>query len=65
MFTKYGDTLPYGYMIVDQGGQRSVWLRIEKKTMDALDVVCDICIDRERTVDDVVGGLLTLIAKAS
>lgn len=63
MFTKYGDTLPYGYMIVDHGGQRSLWVRTSKKTMDALDVVCDICIDNRRTIDDVLGGVLTLIAK--
>lgn len=63
MFTKYGDTLPYGYMIVDQGGQKSVWLRVEKKTMSALDVVADICIDNQRTMDDIVGGLVQMIAK--
>ena len=35
MFTKYGDTLPHGYMVFDHGGQRSMWLRIEGKTMNA------------------------------
>ena len=38
MFTKYGDTLPFGYMVFDHGGQRSVWLRIEGKTMNAIDL---------------------------
>ena len=60
MFSKYGDTLPYGYMIFDHAGQRSMWLRIEGKTMKALDLIGTMCIDKERTVDDVVGGLLQL-----
>jgi hypothetical protein len=62
MFTTYGDTLPYGYMVFDYGGQRSMWLRIEGKTMKALDVIANICVDRRRTIDDVVGRVLQLIA---
>jgi hypothetical protein len=61
--TKYGDTLPYGYMIVDMGGQRSVWVRVEKKTMTALDLLGILCIDNKRTLDDVLGGVLQSIAK--
>jgi len=63
MFTRYGDTLPYGYMIVDYGGQRSFWLQVEKKTMNALDVIGELCIEKRRTMDDIVGGILQLIAK--
>jgi ParB/RepB/Spo0J family partition protein len=62
IFTKYGDTLPYGFMVFDHAGQRSMWLRIEGKTMKALDVIADICIDRRRTVDDVIGEVLRLVA---
>jgi hypothetical protein len=62
MFSRYGDTLPYGFMIFDYGGQRSMWLRITEKTMKALDVIGDICIDKNRTVDDFVGSVLQLIA---
>lgn len=63
MFTKYGDSLPYGYMIVDYGGQRNVWLQVSKKTMDAVDLIGTICIDKSRTMDDVVGTIVQLIAK--
>jgi hypothetical protein len=63
MFTTYGDTLPYGYMIVDHGGQRSMWLRVDGKTMKALDLVGDLCIENQRTVDDIIGGVVQLIAK--
>ena len=60
---KYGDTLPHGYMIFDHSGQRSMWLRIEGKTMKALDVIGDLCIENNRTVDDVIGGIVQIIAK--
>ena len=63
MFTKYGDTLPFGYMVFDHGGQRSMWVRIEGKTMTALDLIGIMCIDHHRTVDDVIGGVLQAIAK--
>lgn len=63
MFTKYGDTVPYGYMVVDYGGQRSIWFRVEKKTMDALDIVGEMCIENRRTMDDIIGGVVQLIAK--
>lgn len=63
MFTQYGDTIPYGYMVVDYGGKRSMWLRVEKKTMDALDLVGEMCIKEKRTVDDIIGGVVQLIAK--
>lgn len=64
MFTKYGDTLPYGYMVFDHGGQRSVWLQVSDKTLKAMDVIGQICIEKQRTVDDLIGGVLQLMAKA-
>lgn len=63
MFTKYGDTLPYGYMIIEYGGQQSVWVRATNKTLQALEVVSDICIHNSRTLDDILGGLVQSIAK--
>jgi len=62
MFTKYGDTLPHGYMIFDYGGERSMWLRVGVKTMKALELIGNLCIERNRTVDDVVGGVVQSIA---
>jgi hypothetical protein len=62
LFTKYGNTVPYGYMVVDYGGQRSIWLRVNTKTMKALDVIGDICIENQRTMDDIIGTVVQLIA---
>jgi hypothetical protein len=63
MFTRYGDTVPFGYMVVDYGGQESMWLRVSGKTWKALGVLGDICIERHRTVDDILGTIVQLIAK--
>jgi hypothetical protein len=63
LFTRYGDTLPYAFMVFDYGGQRSVWLQVSDKTIAAFDVIGEICREKSRTVDDVIGGLLQLAAK--
>lgn len=63
MINTYGDTMPYGFMVFDHAGQRSVWVRIEGKTMKAIDVISDICIDNKRTLDDVLGTIVQLIAR--
>jgi hypothetical protein len=59
----YGDTLPYGFMVVDYGGQHSYWIRIGKKTYDALSIIGEACIENEVTMDDVLGKLVQLIAQ--
>lgn len=62
MFSKHGNTLPYGYMLVDFGGHDSVWLRMENDTKKAVLAVGKRCIDSQRSVDDIIGGLLRLVA---
>lgn len=36
LFTEFGDSLPYGYMLIDFGQQESVWLRMSSDTRKAL-----------------------------
>jgi len=62
LFSTFGSTLPHGFMFLDYGGQDSVWLRISKKTLTALHAVGDQCVHNDRTIDDIVGGLVQLIA---
>lgn len=62
MFTLYGDTLPYGYLVVDYGGQHSIWLRAEKKTFDAVILIGQACVENDVLMDDVLGRVLQLIA---
>ena len=63
LFTKYGDTVPYSFMVFDYGGQRSVWLQVSEKTIKALDVIGEVCREQARTMDDIVGSILQSIAK--
>jgi hypothetical protein len=62
MFSKYGNSLPYGFMLVDFGGRDSIWLRMESETRKALLVVGKRCIDSGRSMDSIVGGLIRLAA---
>jgi hypothetical protein len=62
MFTKYGDTLPYGYMCVEFGGKDSIWLRLDAKTHKAALTMGKMCVDEHRTMDDLLGGLIRLAA---
>lgn len=63
MFSQHGDSLPYGYMIVDFGGKESVWLRMEGKTRSALMALGDVCKNERRTMDDLLGGLIRMAAQ--
>jgi len=62
MFTKYGDTLPYGYMILDYGQKESVWLRMRPDVRKAVGTLGKLCINEHRTVDAIIGGLIRLAA---
>lgn len=62
LFTIYGDTVPYGFMVFDTGGEKHIWLRITKKTHDHLSLLGDFCIESGRTMDDVMGSILAQIA---
>jgi ParB/RepB/Spo0J family partition protein len=61
LFSTYGDTLPFGYMLLDFGGKESVWLRMSTPTRKALMEICSTCVKERRTVDDVIGGLLRMV----
>lgn len=63
LFTKYGNTLPFGYMCFDFGGKDSIWLRMENGTYKAALEVGKFCVDNRRTVDAIIGGLIKLAAK--
>lgn len=63
LFAKHGDTLPYGYMIVDFGGKDSVWLRMTQRDRRAFDKVADLCKLEDKQVSGLVMSLLQLIAR--
>lgn len=61
LFSKHGDSLPYGYLLIDFGGKESVWLRMEDRTRKAVYALGGVCRSRQRTMDDLVGGLIRLV----
>lgn len=62
LFTTYGDTVPYGYMILDYGNQDHVWLRLKKKQKDHLIKLGNLCKEHQVTIDEVMASILQLIA---
>jgi len=62
LFLTFGDTLKYGYMFLDHMGKDSVWLRVDRKTWAAILTIGEMCHHKNRTMDDVVGRVLQLIA---
>lgn len=65
LFSTHGDTLPWGYMVVDFGGKKSIWLRCNKTTFEAAELVGQLCVSQKRTMDDVFGRVLQLIASGA
>lgn len=63
MLTTYGDTLSHGYLIVDYGGKDSVWLRMSSATKKSVLLIGSVCCEKNRTMDDVIGGVLQALAK--
>ena len=62
LFTNYGDTLPFGYMLIDYGGKDSVWLRMSSQGYeDFLNVASRAKAERV-PMDAVMEKLLHLIA---
>lgn len=63
LFNQYGDTVPYGYMIVDYGGTQHVWLRMSKKTYNAVELIGQLCVEEQVSMDSVLGLLIQKVAK--
>lgn len=62
MFNMHGDSLPYGYMIVDFGGKESVWVQLENKDHKNLTKVIDMTVAKNKGVDALFKVLLGALA---
>jgi hypothetical protein len=65
LFTTYGDTVPWGFMIFDFGGQDHTWIRMEKHQKKEFLKFSDWCVKNERTVDKVIALLLRLASEGT
>jgi len=62
LFSTYGDTVPYGYMIFDYGGNDHVWLRLKKGQKKSLVEFAEKCREMNRTIDSGMAALLSVVA---
>jgi hypothetical protein len=62
LFSTYGNTLPYGYMLVDFGGKQSVWLRMHPSDRKNFDILSARCTAEGKTLDSAFRIMLQLIA---
>lgn len=63
LFTNFGDSLDYGYMIVDFGGKESIWLRLQKNQMKHWKGLAQQCKTQNKAMDHVMASLVQSIAK--
>lgn len=59
MFARYGDSLPYGYMVVDYGGKHSFWLRMGPSGFGDMTRLGNRCKKEKRTLDSVFEELIS------
>ena len=63
MISTFGDTLDYGYMILDFGGKDSVWLRMQAADMTAFKQIATSCKEKNVTVDSVFRALMCEVSE--
>jgi hypothetical protein len=61
LFTKYGDTLPYNFMILDFGGKEHMWVRMRSSAHKKVVAQARNCMENGVTFDSVVSHILTLM----
>jgi hypothetical protein len=50
-------------MYFDFGGKESIWLRMNTETRKAADAIGMMCVEEKRTMDDILGGVIRLMAQ--
>ena len=58
LFTKYGATLPYHYMVMDFGGKEHIWVRLSRKDLDAVRAFAENAREQRVTFSSVVMAAL-------
>jgi hypothetical protein len=62
LFSTFGDTLDYGYMIFDFNGQENIWLRMKAKDREGFRTLGQMCKANSRSIDDILSAAVQLIA---
>lgn len=62
LFTKYGGTLPYHYMVMDFGGKEHIWVRLSRKDLDDVRTFAETSRENRVTFSSVVMAALRACA---
>lgn len=57
MFSLYGDSTPYGYMVFDYGGNKQMWIQSSSKTMKAAEALGNVCKEASIYMDDLIAQI--------
>lgn len=58
LFIKYGDTLKYSFMVFDFGGQKHVYIKLNKEAKQKLYALMDFCKDNQLNINAVLNYIL-------
>jgi len=61
LFTKYGDSLPYNFMILDFGGKEHIWVRMPSKEFGKAKAHAREAMENGITFDSIMSRVLTLM----
>jgi hypothetical protein len=62
LFTKYGDTLPYNFMILDFGGKEHMWVRMHPHDHRAILHQARECVAHGVTFDSVLARMISVMS---
>lgn len=60
LFTEFGDTLPYNFMLIDYGKQKSLWVRCTASQWKHAQALSELCVDKNRKLDDVLHQMIEM-----
>lgn len=58
LFSKYGDTLDYDFMVFTFGNRTHYWIRMDSVLKEIMDKIAEFCVEREVNVNDVFRNAL-------
>lgn len=61
LFTRFGDTLPCNFMILDFGGKKHIWIRMDVKSYNMVTAAGRTCMEEGYTFDSVIQRLIMLL----
>lgn len=58
MFSEYGSTLDYNFMILDFGGKKHLWVRLNEGNWSKLTKIADYCKNSKKDINEVLNQMI-------